>query len=140
VFYKIHIHQLYCLNYYSDNINLIVFVLSTFSGPPNGYSKRFVGFSLYVSNTTDRTQGHLCVPDKNYTVDDIQPVLNVSCPVHGRYVIYYNERLSGVKYPDGYSTYAFTEPCEVEVYGMFMNTIVHIIRFAFSTKTTSLNY
>ncbi|XP_056002085.1 uncharacterized protein LOC125663226 isoform X2 [Ostrea edulis] len=86
-------------------------------GPKNNYSGRFVGFSLYVSNTTNRTQGHLCVPDTNYTRDTIPAVLNVACPVHGQYIIYYNERLPGVTYPVGYSTHAFNELCEVEVYG-----------------------
>ncbi|XP_048749743.2 multiple epidermal growth factor-like domains protein 10 [Ostrea edulis] len=86
-------------------------------GPQNQYSGRFVGFSLYVSNTSDISHGHLCVPDTNYTRDTIPAVLNVTCPVHGQYVIYYNERLQGKIYPPGYSGEAFNELCEVEVYG-----------------------
>lgn len=33
------------------------------------------------------------------------------------YVIYYNERLKGVTYPDGYSDYVGSDLCEMEVYG-----------------------
>ncbi|XP_056002107.1 multiple epidermal growth factor-like domains protein 10 isoform X2 [Ostrea edulis] len=86
-------------------------------GSTNGLSGRFLGFSLYVSNATDRTNGKLCLHDTDYTRDTIPAVLNVTCPVHGQYVIYYNERLQGVTYPTGYSDYAFNELCEVEVYG-----------------------
>ncbi|XP_056002092.1 multiple epidermal growth factor-like domains protein 10 isoform X2 [Ostrea edulis] len=86
-------------------------------GSTYGYSGRFLGFSLYISNTTDRTQGELCFHDTNFTRDTIPAVLNVTCLVHGQYVIYYNERLQGVTYPDDYSNYAFNELCEVEVYG-----------------------
>ncbi|XP_056002109.1 multiple epidermal growth factor-like domains protein 11 [Ostrea edulis] len=86
-------------------------------GEENHYTRRFLGFSLYVSNTTDRTEGELCFHDTNYTRDTIPAILNVTCPVHGQYVIYYNERLPGVTYPDGYSAHAFNELCEVEVYG-----------------------
>ncbi|XP_056003587.1 multiple epidermal growth factor-like domains protein 10 [Ostrea edulis] len=86
-------------------------------GSTNKYSARFLGFSLYVSNTTDRTQGELCFHDTNYTRATIPAVLNVTCPVHGQYVIYYNERLQGKTYPDGYSTSAYNDVCEVEVYG-----------------------
>jgi hypothetical protein len=96
--------------------------------PQNQYLGRFVGFSLYVSNTTERAQGHICFPDTNYTVDTIPAVVTATCPVHGRYVIYHNERQQapGKTYPDGYSTYAFNELCEVEVYGMCGYFITHM--------------
>ena len=40
----------------------------------------------------------------------------------GRYVIFYNERLPGVKYPDGYMIDSvYTELCEVTVHGKSIN-------------------
>ncbi|XP_065925796.1 multiple epidermal growth factor-like domains protein 10 isoform X3 [Magallana gigas] len=86
-------------------------------GPLNGHTTRFLGFSIYVSNTTDKSEGKLCYKDRNFTRSTIPAVFNTTCFVHGQYVIYYNERLSGVTYPSGYSDYAINELCEVEVYG-----------------------
>lgn len=74
---------------------------------------------MYVSNSTSLLGGTLCFKDNNFTKSTIPAVLNISCPVYGQYVIYYNERLPGVVYPDGYSAYAFAEICELEVYGKF---------------------
>ncbi|XP_052695319.1 low-density lipoprotein receptor-related protein 1B-like isoform X3 [Crassostrea angulata] len=77
----------------------------------------FLGFSVYVSNTTDRSQGTLCFKDNNFTTSSLPAVFTINCSVHGQYVIYYNERLPGTAYPDDYSMYAFNDVCEVEVYG-----------------------
>uniref|UniRef100_K1Q3Y1 Multiple epidermal growth factor-like domains 10 n=1 Tax=Magallana gigas TaxID=29159 RepID=K1Q3Y1_MAGGI len=82
-----------------------------------GLSNYFLGFSVYVSNTTDRLQGTLCYKDDNFTALTIPSVFTTVCPVHGQYVIYYNERLPGVIYPRGYSTTVDINLCEVEVYG-----------------------
>ncbi|XP_056002937.1 receptor-type tyrosine-protein phosphatase alpha-like isoform X4 [Ostrea edulis] len=83
----------------------------------NGYTARFLGFSVYISNTTNKDDGVLCFKDTMYTKATIPNPTNITCPRHGRYVIYYNERLQNVTYPDGYSQYAYNELCEFEVYG-----------------------
>ena len=88
-------------------------------GLSNGYVPRTLGFSLYVSNTTNKSEGHLCFKDTVYTLSTIPAVFNTTCPVHGQYVIYHNERLPEVTYPDNYSTYAFNELCELEVFGKY---------------------
>lgn len=45
---------------------------------------------------------------------------NTICTKHGRYVIFYNERLVGTAYPREYQNNSvFTELCEVTVKGMF---------------------
>ncbi|XP_061185172.1 multiple epidermal growth factor-like domains protein 10 [Saccostrea echinata] len=45
------------------------------------------------------------------------PLLNftTNCIRYGRYVIYYNERLSGVTYPEGYESMSYIQLCEVVV-------------------------
>lgn len=86
-------------------------------GPRNFNTGFFLGFSVYVSNTTDRLQGTLCFKDTNFTRDTIPAVVTVVCPVHGQYVIYYNERLGEKNYPDDYHPTAENNICEIEVYG-----------------------
>ena len=103
-------------------IMLVVMLSSFYSfklGPSNGFTERFLGFSLYVSNTTEKSEGFPCFKDTHFTLSTIPAVFNTTCPVHGQYVIYYNERLPGVTYPDNYSTYAFNELCELEVFGKY---------------------
>ncbi|XP_056002215.1 receptor-type tyrosine-protein phosphatase mu-like isoform X2 [Ostrea edulis] len=84
---------------------------------PGAYYDRFAGFFLYVSNTTSKDDGRLCFHEIQNV--DRTPVENqtISCSVHGRYVIYYNERRPGVNYPSYYSPHAYNELCEVEVQG-----------------------
>lgn len=76
---------------------------------------RFAGFSLFVSKTGDKQGATLCYKNGRQL-----PPLNFTsiCTESGRYVIFYNERLNGATYPDGYEvSTVFTELCEVTVQG-----------------------
>ncbi|XP_078327577.1 uncharacterized protein LOC111116527 isoform X2 [Crassostrea virginica] len=84
---------------------------------PPAFTHRMAGFFLYVSNTTSKEDGHLCFHEIQTVNSTPSADQKINCPVHGRYVIYYNERLPGVDYPSYYSEFAFYELCELEVYG-----------------------
>lgn len=86
---------------------------------PTVYTARMAGFFLYVSNTTTKEHGYLCFHELQNAVGT--PLLDqrINCPIHGRYVIYYNERRMGFDYPSYYSKSAYYELCELEVYGEF---------------------
>lgn len=58
----------------------------------------------------------LCFRDTIYTRTTIPNQMNITCVTHGRYVIYYKNRTS-LLYPSDYSQHAYTELCEVGVYG-----------------------
>ncbi|XP_061185157.1 protein draper-like [Saccostrea echinata] len=74
---------------------------------------RFAGFSVYISKTHNIEDGLLCY--KNTL--PLPPLeYHTKCIGYGRYVIYYNERLDGVTYPEGYEP-SITELCEVKVQG-----------------------
>lgn len=58
------------------------------------------------------------------------------CIQSGRYVIFYNERLDGVRYPEGYEfVNAFTELCEVVVEGKFIKLFLHCTNFLIDEVT-----
>ena len=108
------------------NLKTILFIINSlhyhsflFVGPTNGFTPRFLGFSLYVSNTTDKSDGVLCFKDNNFTLYTIPPLFNATCSVHGQYVIYFNEYKTGDRFADFSESdrYAFNELCEVEVFG-----------------------
>lgn len=68
-----------------------------------------------LSNTGAINSSTLCYKD-----GPLLPPLNftTACFQHGRYVIFYNERLNEITYPEGYEDYvSYTELCEVIVLG-----------------------
>ncbi|XP_061170682.1 tyrosine-protein kinase receptor Tie-1-like [Saccostrea echinata] len=75
---------------------------------------RLAGFSLYISNTHKKEDGRICYKD-TFSLPFLE--FKTVCIGYGRYVIYYNERLDGVTYPDGYQFQTYTQLCEVEVKG-----------------------
>lgn len=77
----------------------------------------FLGFSVYVSNTTNKSEVVLCFKDTNFTTRTIPAVITINSIVHGQYVIYYNQRPPRVSYLKDYSKHAEADLCEAEVYG-----------------------
>ncbi|XP_062580650.1 multiple epidermal growth factor-like domains protein 10 isoform X2 [Saccostrea cucullata] len=79
--------------------------------------ERMYGYKLYISNSTDFSllhEAYLCYSHNGPEL----PNLNVThvCVSFGRYVIFYNERIPGVTYPDN-KHYTYTQLCEVIVQG-----------------------
>lgn len=76
---------------------------------------RFAGFSLYLSNNGDISGSTLCYKDG----PQLPPLdFTTTCTESGRYLIFYNERLDAVIYPEGYEFETdYIELCEVYIQG-----------------------
>lgn len=82
------------------------------------FAKYYLGFAVYVSNTTNRNDGVLCYKDRSYSTRTLPDRVTIRCLQTAQYVIYYNERRRGVVYDSDYSHNVFGDLCEVEVYGI----------------------
>ncbi|XP_078330666.1 uncharacterized protein LOC144624643 [Crassostrea virginica] len=108
IWWKVDLGGVYSI--YSVNI-----LFKNYDGFEKRQQGRFAGFSIYVSSNGLRDNSSLCYKDGPKL-----PALNfmTTCITSGRYVTFYNERLPGVKYPDGYVVdHVYTELCEVTVHG-----------------------
>ncbi|XP_021342421.1 receptor-type tyrosine-protein phosphatase T-like [Mizuhopecten yessoensis] len=85
------------------------------------FAQRFAGYQLYVSNTTDRTQGILFYEDTSINKDDVELDVTLPSPYVARYVIVYNYR-QNPKRQTWYSNTAVLELCEVQVFGCDIGT------------------
>ncbi|XP_062607047.1 uncharacterized protein LOC134268816 [Saccostrea cucullata] len=83
----------------------------------NKFASRFQGFHLYISSTTNRLDGHLCFHDTTNNNSTIPAVVNITCPVHGQFVIYYNKRPQNSYSASRFSDDDFNAFCKVEVLG-----------------------
>lgn len=97
------------------------------------------GFYLYISNTTSKEDGYLCFHEIQNKTNTPLEDQRINCPVHGRYVIYYNERRPGVVYPSFYSQFAYIGLCEVEVYGR-LNTFNECVKSGSLNQTHIRTY
>lgn len=83
------------------------------------------GFSIYISNTTSKIQGHRCYKDDSLGKPSVNQTIN--CLKYGRYVIYFNERSpnNNISY---LSPNAYNELCELEVYGEYKRMLIFLIK------------
>lgn len=113
VWWRVDLGRVY--NIYSINI-----LFKNYEGYVDRQRGRFAGFSLHVSNYDVSSIADIKASTLCYKDGPQLPPLNFTeiCSVKGRYVIYYNERLNGVIYPEGYEVLNInTELCEVIVQG-----------------------
>lgn len=95
------------------------FFLNPCKGPTNENVGKFLGFSVYISNTTLKEDKVLCFHDFHFNKYTIPAVLTLNCTMHGRYVSFQNNR-ARASFPDDYSRYAYNDICEFEVYGKYL--------------------
>ena len=90
----------------------------------SNFPSYFLGFSVYVSNTTNKDDGILYFRDTQYTIDTIPSSLKLNKCVLGRYVTYYNTREGDLSNREGYSPFAYLDLCEVQVHGKLALTFI----------------
>nr|XP_022307517.1 uncharacterized protein LOC111113516 [Crassostrea virginica] len=98
------------------NIQSITIHFKSYGGYEMQQRGRFAGFRIYASNTGNVNGSALCYEDKS----QLPPLyFTTTCTASARYVIFYNDRIDGVTYPEGYEVlHSFpTELCEVIVMG-----------------------
>ena len=104
-------------------VNVVYVLIYCFFNNKDTHPMMFLGFSVYISNTTNKEDGVLCFRDTSYTRALIPNPVNLICPYSGRYVIYFNNK-THKPFLYGYSYYADADLCELEVYGeFFFNTL-----------------
>lgn len=81
-------------------------------------------FQTDVNSLDDIKRTTLCYKDG----PELPPLnLTKKCMEYGRYVIFYNERLNEIAYPDGYEvSNVFTELCEVIVQGKERQDVLNL--------------
>ncbi|XP_062593163.1 receptor-type tyrosine-protein phosphatase alpha-like [Saccostrea cucullata] len=98
-----------------------VFFNGTDTANEHRQRERMYGYQLYASNTTDLRNldmMHHCYNHSGPALPDLTS--NHVCTTFGRYVIFYNERIPGVTYPNsngGNQHFTYVQLCEIIVYG-----------------------
>lgn len=118
------------------------FYFSLFSIPKadSTYASRFLGFSIYISNTTEREDGILCYRDTHHIASTIPANVTALCFMVGRYVIYYNTREGQASRKLDYSALTQINLCEVVVNGKDWIVLVNFwyMYYSFSVKCNIL--
>lgn len=117
------------------------FYCSLFSIPKadSTFASRFLGFSIYISNTTEKEDGILCYRDTHHTASTIPANVTALCFMVGRYVIYYNTRDGQAVRKLDYSALTQINLCEVVVNGKDWIVLVNFWYMYYSFSVKCLN-
>lgn len=104
------------------------------------YASRFLGFSIYISNTTEKEDRILCYRDTHHIASTIPANVTTLCFMVGRYVIYYNTREEQASRKLDYSALTQINLCEVVVNGKDWIVLVNFwyMYYSFSVKCNIL--